>query len=53
MADQALTSEWVAGTLPGLLTDPDRLHAMGSAASRVVPLDADERLARMILEAGR
>jgi UDP-N-acetylglucosamine--N-acetylmuramyl-(pentapeptide) pyrophosphoryl-undecaprenol N-acetylglucosamine transferase len=34
-----------------LLTDPARLQAMGAAAAHLIPLDADEKLARMILEA--
>jgi UDP-N-acetylglucosamine--N-acetylmuramyl-(pentapeptide) pyrophosphoryl-undecaprenol N-acetylglucosamine transferase len=50
--DAALTPEWVAATVPGLLTDPARLAAMGSAASALVPRDADEKLARIVLEAG-
>lgn len=53
VADAALTPEWVAATLPALLTDGARLREMGAAASGVVPLDADEQLARMILEAAR
>ena len=52
VADAALTPEWVAATIPALLTDRDRLTAMGAAAADVVPLDADEKLARMILQAG-
>jgi len=52
VADGALTPEWVAATLPALLTDRTRLDAMGAAAAGVIPLDADEKLARMILEAG-
>ena len=51
VADAALTPEWVAATLPGLLTDRARLSTMGAAASGVVPLDADEKLARMVLAA--
>ena len=47
---RALTSEWVAATVPGLLTDPDRLAAMGAAASALIPRDADEKLARIVLE---
>ena len=39
--------EWVAATVPGLVTDADRLAAMGAAAARLVPRDADDRLARM------
>ncbi len=52
VADAALTPEWAAATLPGLLTDRARLTAMGAAAADVIPLDADEKLARIILEAG-
>ncbi len=53
VADAALTPEWVAATLPGLLNDRDRLDRMGAAASGVIPLDADEKLARIILDAAR
>jgi UDP-N-acetylglucosamine--N-acetylmuramyl-(pentapeptide) pyrophosphoryl-undecaprenol N-acetylglucosamine transferase len=53
VANDALTTEWVSGTVPGLLTDKDRLDAMGAAAADVIPLDADEKLARMVLEAAR
>ena len=52
VADAALTPSWVEATLPALLTDPDRLRSMGAAASDVVPLDADEKLARIVLDAG-
>ncbi len=51
--DSDLTTEWVSTNVPPLLTDAARLEAMGSAASDVIPLDADEKLARMILEAAR
>ena len=34
-----------ADTLPPLLTDPDRLAAMGAAAAALGRRDADERLA--------
>ena len=37
--------------MPGLLTDRARLDAMGAAARGVIPLDADEKLARIILDA--
>ena len=53
VADEALTREWVAATLPALLTDAERLATMGAAARDVIPLDADEKLARMIVEAAR
>ncbi len=51
VADDALTPEWVAATVPGLLTDPARLTAMGAAARGVIPLDADDKLARLIMAA--
>lgn len=53
VADAALTPEWVAANLPAMLNDRARLDAMGAAAAGVIPLDADELLARMILAAGR
>jgi UDP-N-acetylglucosamine--N-acetylmuramyl-(pentapeptide) pyrophosphoryl-undecaprenol N-acetylglucosamine transferase len=49
--DAALTPTWVADTLPALLTDPTRLAAMSAAASNLVPLDADEKLADLVLHA--
>ena len=39
--------------LPGLATDPERLAAMGAAASALIRRDADEVLARMVLEQAR
>lgn len=51
VADAALTPEWVTGSVPGLLTDAARLAAMGAAARGVIPLDADEKLARLVLDA--
>jgi UDP-N-acetylglucosamine--N-acetylmuramyl-(pentapeptide) pyrophosphoryl-undecaprenol N-acetylglucosamine transferase len=49
--DAAVTADWARATLPSLLTDPARMAAMGAAASGLIPLDADEKLARMILAA--
>jgi UDP-N-acetylglucosamine--N-acetylmuramyl-(pentapeptide) pyrophosphoryl-undecaprenol N-acetylglucosamine transferase len=51
--DAAMTPEWVSGSVPGLLRDTDQLAMMGRAAADLIPRDADEQLARMILEAGR
>ncbi len=51
--DSAMTPEWVGGTVPGLLGDHDRLGMMSRAAADLIPRDADEQLARMILEAAR
>lgn len=53
VADRALTSDWVAATVPGLLTDRERLAAMGGAAAALIPRDADEKLARIVLETAR
>lgn len=53
VADGALTSEWVASTVPALATDPDRLAKMSAAASHLVPRDADEKLARIVIEAAQ
>jgi UDP-N-acetylglucosamine--N-acetylmuramyl-(pentapeptide) pyrophosphoryl-undecaprenol N-acetylglucosamine transferase len=52
VADSALTAEWVRATVPALLTDPSRLAAMSAAARDLIPLDADERLADLIVQAG-
>ncbi|HET6563290.1 MAG TPA: undecaprenyldiphospho-muramoylpentapeptide beta-N-acetylglucosaminyltransferase [Marmoricola sp.] len=51
VSDAALTPEWVTGTVPGLLGDPERLGTMSRAASGTIRRDADERLARMVLDA--
>jgi UDP-N-acetylglucosamine--N-acetylmuramyl-(pentapeptide) pyrophosphoryl-undecaprenol N-acetylglucosamine transferase len=52
VADADLTPDWVATQVPILATDGERLATMGAAASALVPRDADERLARIILEEG-
>jgi UDP-N-acetylglucosamine--N-acetylmuramyl-(pentapeptide) pyrophosphoryl-undecaprenol N-acetylglucosamine transferase len=51
VADAAMTPEWVAATVPGLATDPERLAAMGAAAAGLIPRDADDKLARIVVEA--
>jgi UDP-N-acetylglucosamine--N-acetylmuramyl-(pentapeptide) pyrophosphoryl-undecaprenol N-acetylglucosamine transferase len=51
--DAALTPQWVADTVPDLLADEDRLHSMAKAAADLIPRDADEKLAAMVLAAGR
>ena len=51
VADAALTPEWVSATVPGLMADRARLAEMGAAARGVIPLDADDKLARMVLDA--
>ena len=50
--DGDLTSDWVVAHAVPLLQDPARLEAMGAAAAHLIPRDADEKLARMILSAG-
>ena len=51
--DRAISPEWIAATVPGLLSDPARLATMGAAASALIPRDADDRLARIIVECVR
>ena len=51
VADVALTPEWVAATVPRLLGDRARLAEMGEAARGVIALDADDALARIVVEA--
>ncbi len=51
VSDAELTPAWVAEHVPPLLTDRERLATMGKAAANLIPLDADEKLARMILGA--
>ena len=45
-----MVERYYAG-VPDLLTDPGRLATMSAAAAHVIPLDADEKLADMILAA--
>ena len=49
--DAELTTAWVVEHAVPLLTDPSRLSAMSAAAASLVPRDADEALARIVLEA--
>ncbi|HEX6875264.1 MAG TPA: undecaprenyldiphospho-muramoylpentapeptide beta-N-acetylglucosaminyltransferase [Nocardioidaceae bacterium] len=51
--DGAFTPEWVRATLPALLNDRQRIETMSSAASDLIPRDADEKLAQMVLAAAR
>jgi UDP-N-acetylglucosamine--N-acetylmuramyl-(pentapeptide) pyrophosphoryl-undecaprenol N-acetylglucosamine transferase len=54
VTDAEFTSAWVTANVPPLVTDAERLAAMGAAASARIPRDADEKLARIVLEtAGR
>jgi UDP-N-acetylglucosamine--N-acetylmuramyl-(pentapeptide) pyrophosphoryl-undecaprenol N-acetylglucosamine transferase len=49
--DADLTSDWVGAHVVPLLQDDQRLATMGASAAHLIPLDADEKLARMILSA--
>lgn len=51
--DRDLTPDWVRSALPTLLNDAEALAVMGRSAADVIPLDADDKLARLILEAAR
>ncbi|QNN53090.1 undecaprenyldiphospho-muramoylpentapeptide beta-N-acetylglucosaminyltransferase [Nocardioides mesophilus] len=51
--DDALTPEWVRATVPELANDAGRLAAMSAAAAGLIPRDADDKLARMILAAAQ
>ena len=53
VADSAFTTDWVITTIPELVADAGRLAAMSAAASGLIPRDADEKLARIILECAR
>ena len=53
VADADFTAEWVTTHVPALIGDPQRLSAMGAAASALIPRDADEKLARIVLETAR
>jgi UDP-N-acetylglucosamine--N-acetylmuramyl-(pentapeptide) pyrophosphoryl-undecaprenol N-acetylglucosamine transferase len=50
--DADLSPAWLATHAVPLLHDRARLATMGAAAAHLVPRDADEKLARMILSAG-
>lgn len=49
--DAEFTADRVADLVPALTADPARLAAMGAAAADLVPRDADDRLARIIIDA--
>ena len=51
--DAALTPDWVAATVPGLVADAPRLAEMSAAAAGLIPRDADEQLAAMVRAAAR
>jgi UDP-N-acetylglucosamine--N-acetylmuramyl-(pentapeptide) pyrophosphoryl-undecaprenol N-acetylglucosamine transferase len=45
-----MTTDWVRSNVPQLLHDRERLTAMSTAATGVIRTDADDRLARIILD---
>ncbi|MCW2801726.1 MAG: murG [Aeromicrobium sp.] len=51
--DGALTPAWIDNVVIPLVCHAGRLAAMSRAASDIVPRDADQRLAAMILQAAR
>lgn len=51
--DGSVTAQWVAATVPDLATDTARLQHMGAAAAALISRDADEKLARIVLECAR
>jgi UDP-N-acetylglucosamine--N-acetylmuramyl-(pentapeptide) pyrophosphoryl-undecaprenol N-acetylglucosamine transferase len=53
VADADFTADWVADHVVPLATDAGRLAAMSASASALIPRDADEKLARIVLEAAR
>ena len=53
VADADFTADWVADHVVPLVTDAERLGAMSASASALIPRDADDKLARIVLEAGR
>jgi UDP-N-acetylglucosamine--N-acetylmuramyl-(pentapeptide) pyrophosphoryl-undecaprenol N-acetylglucosamine transferase len=53
VADATFTTDWLTTTVPPLATDAERLAEMGARASALVPRDADEKLARIVLEVAK
>jgi UDP-N-acetylglucosamine--N-acetylmuramyl-(pentapeptide) pyrophosphoryl-undecaprenol N-acetylglucosamine transferase len=51
--DADFTADYVARTVPGLVNDADRLARMGTAAARLIPRDADDKLAAIVAEVAR
>ena len=51
--DAAFTPEWVAATVPPLLLDGERLASMSAAAAGLIPRDADDKLAQMVMAAAQ
>jgi UDP-N-acetylglucosamine--N-acetylmuramyl-(pentapeptide) pyrophosphoryl-undecaprenol N-acetylglucosamine transferase len=53
VTDEAFSPDWVASVVPDLTRDTARLSQMSRAASHLIPRDADDKLARMVLSAAR
>jgi UDP-N-acetylglucosamine--N-acetylmuramyl-(pentapeptide) pyrophosphoryl-undecaprenol N-acetylglucosamine transferase len=51
VSDADFTPSWVRDHIPPLLTDAARLESMSRAASGLLPADADDALAMMVMEA--
>jgi UDP-N-acetylglucosamine--N-acetylmuramyl-(pentapeptide) pyrophosphoryl-undecaprenol N-acetylglucosamine transferase len=49
--DAKITAEWLTEVAAGVLEDGERLHAMGAAAYEHGVRDADEQLARIVVQA--
>lgn len=49
--DASFTPQWVREHLPALLNDTDRLVEMGASAAGLIRRDADDELARLIVQA--
>ena len=52
VTDEEFTAAWVGEHVVPLVTDPARLATMSAASSGLIPRDADEKLARIVLEIG-
>jgi UDP-N-acetylglucosamine--N-acetylmuramyl-(pentapeptide) pyrophosphoryl-undecaprenol N-acetylglucosamine transferase len=53
VTDADFTAAWVTANVPPLVADTQKLAAMSAAASALIPRDADEKLARIVLETSR
>ncbi len=53
VTDADFTAAWVTVNVPPLVADTQKLAAMSTAASALIPRDADEKLARIVLETSR
>jgi UDP-N-acetylglucosamine--N-acetylmuramyl-(pentapeptide) pyrophosphoryl-undecaprenol N-acetylglucosamine transferase len=51
--DTDFTPDYLATTVVPLVTDPQRLATMSAAATGLIPRDADDRLAAIIMEVAR